>query len=109
MNIPLAIFDLSPTTMLFVAVVAVLLFGERLPEVAQSFGRQFKEFRNSLQGIQNEFRAAATSATSAVKEAVSSSDSPSHAGGGESEVHEEATAPKFVPPPAESHDETVQK
>ncbi len=37
-----------------VAVVALLLFGGKLPEVARTWGRTFAEFRRNLTGIQSE-------------------------------------------------------
>ena len=50
----LAFLSPGPGEMLAIAVVALLLFGGKLPEVARSWGRSFAEFRRSLSGIQNE-------------------------------------------------------
>lgn len=50
----MAFISPSPSEMLVVAVVALLLFGGKLPEVARSWGRVFAEFRRNLTGIQNE-------------------------------------------------------
>jgi len=50
----LAFLSPSPTEMMVVAVVALLLFGGKLPEVARSWGRSFAEFRRSFSGIQGE-------------------------------------------------------
>ena len=49
-----AFLSFSPSEMLVVAVVALLLFGGKLPEVARTWGRTFAEFRRNLAGIQNE-------------------------------------------------------
>lgn len=78
----------SPMMMLILGAIAVMLFGERLPEVARSFGKQFMEVKNGMRGIQREIENAVTSATS-----VDTSKRYS-----EPEEREEATAPKFEPP-----------
>ncbi len=53
--LPLAFDFLSPSTMLILAVLAVLLYGERLPEVDATWGKQFIELKKSLQGIRDQF------------------------------------------------------
>ena len=40
--------------MMVLAVVALLLYGGNLPEVARSWGKSFAEFRRGLSGFQNE-------------------------------------------------------
>ncbi len=47
-------FSPGPAEMLLLAVVALLLYGGRLPEVAREWGKSFTEFRRGLSGIQNE-------------------------------------------------------
>ena len=37
-----------------VLVIAVILFGRRLPEVARSFGKSIVEFKRGLRDVQNE-------------------------------------------------------
>jgi sec-independent protein translocase protein TatA len=83
-------FDLSPTTLLILGVIAVLLYGERLPEVARSVGKGFMEFKKGVRNIQEDLEGAINSATS--------TSTPSHHE--EAEDREEATAPKFEPPPS---------
>jgi len=83
-------FDLSPTTLLVLGVLAVLLYGERLPEVARSVGKGFMEFKKGVRNIQDDLEGAINSATS--------TDAPSRYE--EPEEREEATAPKFEPPPS---------
>ncbi|MGO8690010.1 MAG: twin-arginine translocase TatA/TatE family subunit [Thermoguttaceae bacterium] len=91
--LPLA-FDLfSPTTMLMLAVLAVLLYGERLPEVARNLGKQFIELKKSLQGIRDQFE-------EVTREVTTSMERPSPRPELSTE-REEATAPKFEPPPSE--------
>lgn len=42
---------LSPTHMIVILVVALLLFGNRLPEVARSFGRAINEFKKGMKEV----------------------------------------------------------
>lgn len=52
----LAFFSPGYPEMMVVAVVALLLYGGKLPEVARSWGKTFAEFRRGLTGLQNEFK-----------------------------------------------------
>lgn len=81
-------FGLGPTEMVILGVVAVLLFGKRLPEVAKSIGQGMKEFKKGLHGIEDEVRSASYRTTSPRYDEIDDRD--------------EATAPKFEPPPAEA-------
>jgi sec-independent protein translocase protein TatA len=85
--------------MLIIGVIAVLLFGKRLPEVGRSVGKGLLEFKKGLRGIEEELHKATY--------AVESSPSRSSAGD-EAEDREEATAPKFEPPPEEAKSEPAQ-
>lgn len=49
-------FGLGPYEMLIVGVVAVLLFGSRLPSVARSAGRSLTEFKRGMQDLQEDVR-----------------------------------------------------
>lgn len=53
------------TEMLVVGVVAVLLFGSRLPSVARSAGKSLTEFRRGMQDLQHEFSSAMNEAETA--------------------------------------------
>ena len=77
----------GPPEMLIILVIAVLLFGKRLPEVGRSLGKGIVEFKKGINGIEDEVESAsiASTATATPEEA---SD------------RQEATAPKFDPPPA---------
>jgi sec-independent protein translocase protein TatA len=46
--------NLGPGEMLVVMMVAVLLFGKRLPEVGRSLGKGIVEFKKGLRGISDE-------------------------------------------------------
>jgi sec-independent protein translocase protein TatA len=49
-------FSLGFGEMALLAIVAVVLFGGRLPEVARTFGGYYQQFRNSLSDIQNSIK-----------------------------------------------------
>jgi sec-independent protein translocase protein TatA len=81
---------LGPTEMIVIGVLAVLLFGNRLPDVAKSAGKAITDFKKGMHGIEDEVNTAANkSTTSTARTARTIED------------REEVTAPKFEPPPAE--------
>jgi sec-independent protein translocase protein TatA len=47
-------FGLGPMEMVIVLVIAVLLFGKRLPEVARGLGKGVVEFKKGIRGIEDE-------------------------------------------------------
>lgn len=47
-------FGLGPLEMAIVGVIAVLLFGKRLPEVGRSLGKGIVEFKKGLKGVEDE-------------------------------------------------------
>jgi len=55
----MAMFAPGPMEMLIVALVALLLFGNRLPSVMRSMGRGITEFKKGIQGIEDEVERAA--------------------------------------------------
>ncbi len=90
----------GPMDMLIIGVIAVLLFGKRLPEVGRSVGKGLMEFKKGLRGIEEELH----KATYAPLESTSNQSNV----GDEAEDREEATAPKFEPPPEEVKSEPAQ-
>ena len=81
-------FGLGPMELAIVGVIAVLLFGKRLPEVGRSMGKGIVEFKKGLRDIQSEVDVASTSQTRSVpRNAIDDYDEP--------------TAPKFDPPARE--------
>src|SRR5262245_31561699 len=48
-------FNLGPSEMILIAVLGVLLFGKRLPEVGRSLGKGIVEFKKGLRGFEDEF------------------------------------------------------
>jgi sec-independent protein translocase protein TatA len=83
-------FNLGPWELAVVGVVAVLLFGKRLPEVMRSLGKSYNEFRKGLSDIQSSINYSDYTSTPAY------SSTKSH----ESDDYDEPVAPKFEPPPA---------
>lgn len=80
---------LSPMHMLIVAVIAVLLFGDRLPEVMRSMGRGLSEFKKGMRGLENSITSAADS---------SSRPSVSYT---RADERDDVPAPRFDPPTSE--------
>ena len=54
MNLPLAIFGIGTNELLILGVIAVLLFGTRLPKIARSFGQSVTEFKKGMKEIQED-------------------------------------------------------
>jgi sec-independent protein translocase protein TatA len=52
----------GPQEMLIVGMIALLLFGKRLPEVARNLGKGFSEFKKGMSGFQEEIRTASRDA-----------------------------------------------
>jgi sec-independent protein translocase protein TatA len=91
-------FGVSSWEMMLLFVVALLLFGKRLPEVARSLGKGMMEFKKGLYDIQDEV----TSASSSRPVSAQSRPIPVDA-------REEATAPKFEPPKYEPSEGTSER
>ena len=72
--------------LLIVAIIGLLLFGKRLPEVARSLGKGIVEFKKGVRGIEDEV-------DTSVYRAEPSRPAPRTDA-------EEVTAPKFEPPTA---------
>jgi sec-independent protein translocase protein TatA len=79
-----------------VGVVAILLFGSKLPEVARSMGGQYREFRRGLNDIQDQFRQAERE----VKRAIDIPTKSITEAFSEEEEIKEPAVPKFTPPPS---------
>ncbi|WP_437193749.1 twin-arginine translocase TatA/TatE family subunit [Planctomicrobium sp. SH527] len=54
-------FGIGPPEMLFLAFIALLLFGKKLPEVARSMGKGIVEFKKGMNGVEDEIRSAGSS------------------------------------------------
>ena len=77
----------GPMEMAIIGIIALLLFGKRLPEVARSMGKGIVEFKKGIQGVEDDVRGA-----------VNSSDKSYASRPLPPEERAELTAPKFEPP-----------
>lgn len=85
-------FGLSFQEVIVVGIVAVLLFGKRLPEVARSLGSSYRDFRKGLAEFQGQVDFSDTySAPRSAKPARTYNDY---------DEYDSSTAPKFEPPPS---------
>jgi len=89
------LFNMGPQELVVIGVLAVLLFGKRLPEVARSLGGSYKQFRKGLSEMQAQLQ---------VDDLTSS---PSHYAD-DYDDNEQPTAPKFEPPTSEPTVETEE-
>ena len=91
-------FGLGATEFIIVAVVAVLLFGKNLPEVAKSLGASYKQFREGLNDIQRSIE---------IPDSSSGSNSTSYSSYHDevADDYEQPTAPKFELPAEEETSE----
>ncbi len=85
-------FGLSPFELMVIGVIAVVLFGGTLPEVARKIGGSYREFRRGLNDIQQQFRMAEYEAS----RALSMDETPKT--NNDEDEPEEPSAPKFKPP-----------
>jgi sec-independent protein translocase protein TatA len=97
-------FGLGVQEMIIVGIVALLLFGKRLPEVARSLGSSYHQFRRGLQDLQSEIDVVRSSYYTSPSRAAENRG-PSRL---EQEDYDEPTAPKFEPPVSEPSEETSQ-
>lgn len=86
-------FNLGMPELIMFGIIALLLFGKRLPEVARSLGKGVVEFKKGLRGVEDEMHSAIYSS-----ESSSSSHRPAPP-----EERVEAVAPKFEPPTTAPH------
>ena len=85
----LAIWE-SPVQLMVVGLIALLLFGKRLPEVMRGLGKGIMEFKKGMSGLEDEFN-----------RSNYSSNAPSYHDPARPlplEERPEITAPKFQPP-----------
>lgn len=77
----------GPMEMAIIGIIALLLFGKRLPEVARSMGKGIVEFKKGIAGVEDD-----------VKGAVHNSEKSYSSRPVPPEERPELTAPKFEPP-----------
>ncbi len=96
-------FGLGIQELIIVGIVAVILFGKRLPEVARSVGSSYREFRQGLSDIQSQIDVTGT---------IYNTPAPTSPPREEEVIddYEEPTAPKFeLPQPESPADPTEEK
>ena len=107
MNALFAILGLpAPTQLIVLLVLAVLLFGQNLPQVARTLGQKLADFRRAAKHIEDEIRSITSDLTSSAptRPALSNSnpqDNPYNISAplDDTADRDEPTAPKFEPPP----------
>ncbi|MCA9085863.1 MAG: twin-arginine translocase TatA/TatE family subunit [Planctomycetaceae bacterium] len=94
-------FSAGPQEMLIIGVIALLLFGKRLPEVARNLGRGLSEFKKGMQGFEDEVRKSSNSSGSGSSSTYtgsntsSSANRPTAESAAPAEGEDEFTAPRF--------------
>lgn len=78
--------------MIFIGIIALLLFGKRLPEVAKSLGKGVVEFKKGLRGIEDDLDTNSYS---------SRNDSNNYSRPAPKDESVSTSAPKFEPPKTE--------
>ncbi len=63
MNPLFGYFGIGTTELLVVAILTLILFGNRLPSVMRSLGRGVVEFKKGIQGIEEDIDSTSTSTT----------------------------------------------
>lgn len=95
-------FGLGFWEMLLVGVIAVMLYGKRLPEVAKSLGATYRQFRRQLNDLQAQFSlddiTGATPTYTPPRKTYHDYDD-----------REEISAPRFEPPPMPSASEQASE
>lgn len=86
-------FGMGPPEMVMVAIVAILLFGEKLPEVARKLGGSYRELKRGMNDVQNQFRMAELEASRPKPAAETRSEDEDDFDGAPI-----SRAPKFTPP-----------
>jgi len=86
-------FGVGPMEMMIVGIIALLLFGKRLPEVARSLGKGIVEFKKGVAGIEEEIHDSTRRSAAVTQSRPVPQDD-----------RDDAAAPKFEPPRYEPTD-----
>lgn len=97
--------NLGPWEMVVLLIVALLLFGKRLPEVGRSLGKGIVEFKKGIKGIEDDLEDVSSTPT-----AKSEKASPPLTAAGEDErvsfQQPESQSETVTPPPAQKTGES---
>lgn len=91
-------FGLGPLEILLIAAIAVMIYGKRLPEVGQTFGKTVGQLRRQWQAMSREFEMAAGSIEA---QPAHRRVSPGSGRGRDDEVGPTVASPRLEPPPAD--------
>ncbi|MFO0921720.1 MAG: twin-arginine translocase TatA/TatE family subunit [Pirellulales bacterium] len=83
--------NLTPSELLFFGVIALLLFGAKLPDVAKNLGGTYRELRKHLNEFQKEFQVSDRYDPPPKRVTVEQDES----------APVQSSAPKFKPPPSD--------
>lgn len=87
-------FGLGPSELLIVGIVAILLFGKNLPQVAAKLGRTYRDFRRSLSDLQSQVDITGEFTNDPPR------SKPKPRAYSDYDDYDDISAPKFEPPPA---------
>lgn len=87
---------LSPMELVIVGIVAIMLFGQKLPDMMKTFGKSYRDFRNGLSELQSQVNLTDTHVSSSYSNSVKRPPPKTY------DDYEEPSAPKFEPPPSEA-------
>lgn len=90
--------SLPPGEMLVILVIAVVLFGKKLPEVGRSLGKGIVEFKKGLRGVEDEFDVSSPASSSSRNEYARASDEDGM-----------ISVPKFEPPTMAPYSQPVHQ
>lgn len=69
-TLPLAVFNLGMPELIIIAIIGLLLFGKRLPEIGKSLGKSVVEFKKGLSGVEEEVNKSAATTPAANQQQV---------------------------------------